>query len=329
MLDPARHAVVAGGTGFIGSYVVQALLADGWRVTVIGRSSVAINRERYPLSQLTCLPGDLANTGLLADAAADADLVIHLVHSTVPGASMLNIDREILETVVPTVRLLSGLTSTRLKRFVYVSSGGTVYGQAAAVPIAETHPTNPVSAYGVAKLALEKYVALCGQMHNFTTAIVRPSNVYGLGQKLDRMQGAVGIFLHRLLLDQPIHVWGDGSIVRDYLHVADLARAMALVAADSRTGAWNVGTGVGTDLCELVGLLERVSGRRARVTFGPARSYDVGVNVLDASQLRRSLQWAPQVSLAQGIRQLYDAAQAGPSQDALPWRRHEQPVLRV
>jgi UDP-glucose 4-epimerase len=329
MPDRDRHAVVAGGTGFIGSYVVQALLAEGWRVTVISRNGVPINRQRYTPDQLTCVTGDIATTDLLVDAAADAELFIHLVHSTVPGDSMLNVGREIHETLVPTVRLLSALSSLNLRRFIYVSSGGTVYGQASAARIGEDHPTEPVSAYGVAKLAVEKYVALCGQMQHFTTAIVRPSNVYGLGQKVDRMQGAVGIFLSRLLLDQPIHIWGDGSTVRDYLHVADVARAIALLAADSRTGVWNVGTGVGTNLRELIGLLEAATGRQARVTFGPARGYDVALNVLDTARLRAALRWEPQVSLGQGIRQLYAAALPGGRQDTLPWRQLEHPLLRV
>jgi UDP-glucose 4-epimerase len=329
MADRNRRAVVAGGTGFIGSHVVQALLADGWLVTIISRGSVPINRERYTTDQLNCVTADLSNTDLLLAEASNAELYIHLVHSTVPGDSMLNLSREIEDTVVPTVRLLSELSSTSIKRFVYVSSGGTVYGHTAAVPITEDHPTNPVSAYGVAKLALEKYVALCGQMQRFTTAIVRPSNVYGLGQKLDRMQGAVGIFMNRLLLDQPIQIWGDGSPVRDYLHVADLACAIALIAGDCTTGVWNVGTGVGTNLCELIWLLEAVTGQRARVVFGAARDYDVRMNVLDASRLRASLLWEPQVSLAQGVLQLFVATQVGASQGTVPWRQPAWPLLTV
>jgi UDP-glucose 4-epimerase len=324
MPDWPRHAVVAGGTGFIGSYVVQALLAEGWRVTVVGRNGVPINRQRYTSDQLNCVIGDLVDTALHMDAAAKADVYIHLVHSTVPGDSMRNVGQEIQDTVVPTVRLLSQLSSPTLKRFIYVSSGGTVYGHGGAVPIAEDHPTEPISAYGVAKLALEKYVALYGKMHGFPTAIVRPSNAYGLGQKLDRMQGAVGIFMNRLLQDQPIHIWGDGSTVRDYVHVADLARAMALVAADSSVGVWNVGTGVGTDLRGLIALLEKATGRQARVTFGPARSYDVAQNILDVSRLRRSLRWEPRITLEQGINQLYAAAENSPVVNALPWR-HRAP----
>jgi UDP-glucose 4-epimerase len=328
MAEHARHAVVAGGTGFIGSYVVQALLTDGWRVTVISRNRIPINRARYTPAQLDFVAGDLSDTQLLADAAGDAELWIHLIHSTVPGDSMIDPGREIIDSMLPTVQLLAGLSS-KVKRLVYVSSGGTVYGQAEAMPIVEDHPTNPLSAYGVAKLAIEKYVALCGQMQNFSTAIVRPANVYGLGQKLDRMQGAVGIFLSRLLNDQPIHIWGDGSTTRDYVHVADLARAIALVAADCTTGVWNVGTGVGTELRELIELLEEVTGRQAHVTFGPARRFDVALNVLDASRLRRSVLWEPRISLRQGLGQLYAAAQSGPTAGALPWRGQQAALLTI
>jgi UDP-glucose 4-epimerase len=324
-----RRVVVLGGTGFIGSYLVQELLADGFQVGVVSRHSVDVNRERYPPEQLDCRQGDVADVHFVADALIDADVCIHLVHSTVPGESMSDPAREIVDSVVPTVRCLSRLPSRRFKRFVYVSSGGTVYGNARLLPISEDHPTDPMSAYGVAKLSLEKYVGMFAQTLNLNTAIVRPANVYGLGRNLNRDQGAVGIFLNRMLHNEPIQIWGDGSIVRDYLYVTDVARAIALVAADFTPGVWNVGTGVGTSLIDMIRLLEQIMRSTAKVAYAPARGYDVPVNILDAARIRKLLAWVPEVGLAQGIQTMYSAIRRGPDYESLLWRRDKQPLLSM
>lgn len=320
MIDAAGQAVVLGGTGFIGSYLVQELLDRGWGVRVVARSAVPLDRRRYPPERLQYVEANLADTTRLASILAGADLVAHLAHATVPGESMADPAREITETVVPTVRLLAALRPGSVRRMLYISSGGTVYGRARVIPTPEDHPTHPVSAYGIAKLTLEKYVQLFGATGGGTTALVRPSNVYGLGQSGARMQGAIGIFLDRLLRGEPIHVWGDGSTVRDYLHVEDLSAALGLIATDTTSAIWNVGSGVGWSLRDVIALLEQVTGRQATVVYGPARGYDVPTSVLDSTRLNTALHWKPAISLEAGVRRLYTGVLCGQTQPPVAWR---------
>jgi UDP-glucose 4-epimerase len=303
-----RRAVVLGGTGFIGAHLVQALVEEGWYVTLLSRRAVPLNVRTWHSGQVDYLVGDLADLALLDSALRGSDTCIHLVHGSVPGDLVVDHSAEILATLIPTVKLLSMLAARRIRHLVYVSSGGTVYGQAVSLPIAEDHPTHPISGYGVAKLAIEKYVELFAETRGLNAAILRPSNVYGPGQRLDRMQGAVGIFLSRILLGQPIQIWGDGSVIRDYLYVMDLVRAMLMVMADVAPGVWNVGTGVGTSIRDVVVLLEEATRLTAAIDYAPARRYDVSSNVLDASRLRCAFGWTPTVDLRQGIQRMLAAS---------------------
>jgi UDP-glucose 4-epimerase len=315
------RALVLGATGLLGSHVVQDLLDGDWRVVAVSRRSVAVNRRLYPPGRLDCVAADLADTDRMLGLVAGTDVCLHLVHATVPGESMVDLTNDLVETVVPTVHLLSRIPAGSLRRLVYVSSGGTVYGRARVVPTPEDHPTEPISAYGVAKLTLEKYVRLCAGRSGFSSAVLRPSNVYGPGQNVARMQGVVGVFLDRLLRDEPIRVWGAGGVVRDYLHATDAARAVRLAAEAVASDVWNAGSGVAWRLDAVIRLLERVTGRTARVRYAPARPFDVPVSVLDAARIRSALGWAPAVSLEEGVRRLYERWSPEPGHPTLAWRR--------
>jgi len=175
-----------------------------------------------------------------------------------------------------------------------------------SVPVDETHPTEPICSYGIQKLVIEKYLQLNHRIHGLDYCVVRPSNLYGPRQRLDVAQGAVAVFLDRALRGQPIEVWGDGSAVRDYLYVGDAAEALLKAAAfEGEPRLFNIGSGVGSSLKQLIKEIEALLGRPLAVAYAAARPLDVPVNVLDTSLARRHLGWTARTSLAEGLRRTH------------------------
>jgi UDP-glucose 4-epimerase len=185
------------------------------------------------------------------------------------------------------------------------------------VPIAESAPTDPICAYGVHKLAIEKYLHLWRHLHKLDSVVLRTANPYGERQRHDSGQGAIPAFIARALRSQPLQVWGDGSVVRDYLHISDVARALVMAGCTPRaSGVFNIGSGTGHSLNEIVQSLERVLGRRIAVEHQGARAFDVPVSVLDVSLAAHELGWKPQVGLEEGLRRTVAWMQAQPGLSA-------------
>jgi UDP-glucose 4-epimerase len=297
------RVVVLGGCGFIGSHLCRALVARGRAVRVFdkvyaGRTLIAdIERE------VEVVEGDVARPEDVLAALDGADTVLNLVHTTVPGSSMLDPAYDVESNVVAAARWLSRLDRTTVRRVVFVSSGGTVYGPPrGAGLIDEQHPTDPVSSYGITKLAVEKYVAMYAALYGREHLILRPSNVYGEGQRLHIGQGVIGVLADRALRGEPLEVWGAGTSLRDYLHVEDLTEAvMRLLDYGGAQRVFNVSSGGGRSVLDILGVLGRVLGRLPEVRHLPARGFDVPVNVLDSSLLRRETGWGPRVELEEGV----------------------------
>jgi len=295
--------LVLGGAGFIGSHLAEALAQQGRRVRVFDRPHV----DRLPLFPRTggfeVFTGDFLNPRALAPALEGAEVVFHLVSTTLPKNSNDNPVYDIESNVLGSLRLLELCREHRVRKLVFVSSGGTVYGVPRTTPVAEDHPTEPISSYGIHKLTVEKYLALTHRLHGLDYRIVRPANLYGPRQRLDIAQGAVAVFLDRALRDQPIRIWGDGSVVRDYVYVADAVDAMLKAASfEGAQRIFNIGSGKGASLNELVAEIEKLLGRRVKTEHGAPRALDVPVNVLDASLAERHLGWRASTPLAEGLR---------------------------
>ncbi len=301
-LSASRLALVLGGTGFIGSQLCAALRRAGWRVRAFGRrlpgegGAAAVECDEF-------VQGDFAFREKVAQAVDGADTVFHLVSTTVPGTSAINPFYDVQTNIIPSIQLLELCVARKIRRVVFSSSGGTVYGPAQYLPIDEKHPTNPVSPYGVSKLAIEKYLGVYAATRGLGYAVLRFGNVYGPGHRARTGQGLVTALIERGLAGEPIEIWGDGTVARDYLYVDDAARA--LVAASAYVGvqrAFNAATGIGTSVNDLLISIERTIGRRLEVRRTPGRAFDVPANVLDASLAARELDWRPQVSLEDGLR---------------------------
>lgn len=293
---------VFGGGGFIGSAIVDRLLAEGHAVRVFERPRVAPYREFQPHEALEWETGDLLSAHDVAQAIDGADQVIHLVSTTLPKSSNDDPAYDVSTNVIATLSLLDAMVAKGIGRIVYISSGGTVYGTPHYVPIDEKHPTDPEVSYGIVKLAIEKYLQLYQRMHGIRAIVLRVANPYGERQRVETAQGAVGVFLHRVLSGQAIDIWGDGSVMRDFIYVGDVADAFVRATAYEGAGTvFNIGSGVGTSLNDLVRAIGEATGAPVPCRYLPGRAIDVPVSVLDCSLAARELGWTPRVGLPEGL----------------------------
>lgn len=262
-------------------------------------------RQRSPVlpvhPALEWQEGDFGNAQDIHRALNDVDIVFHLVSTTQPQSSNDDPVFDVESNLVATLRLLEQLRD-RKTSLIFVSSGGTVYGRPQHTPIPETHPTEPACSYGIVKLAIEKYLALHHLLYGLNYRVLRLANPYGPGQEANRAQGVVGTFLSRVLHDEPIPVWGDGSVVRDYLYIADAVSALLQVADYHGTERiFNIGSGHGHSVREIIAAIEQETGKAAQVQYTAARKFDVPVSILDISRARHELGWQPQTPLAEGL----------------------------
>jgi len=293
------RALVTGGLGFIGSHLVNELLAEGWDVVIF-------DRARSPFYSapegVQFVEAELDNRGALGQALDGVDVVFHLAWTGESLASSQDMRTHVELNFLPALRLFELCEDAGVKRIVFFSSGGTVYGKAAWLPIPENHPRNPISPYGLTKSTVEGFLELHGDLFDIDYMIVRPSVPYGERQNPVGVQGAVAVFMGHAFRNEPIVIWGDGSVVRDYFYVGDLARACLLAAvADKGRQAFNFGGGVGISMNQLVEKIRGVTGRDIEVVFQDSRSFDVPELVLDISKANAELGWRPEVSLEDGL----------------------------
>lgn len=294
--------LVLGGGGFIGSTIADRLLADGHALRIFERPRVPPYRAFAAGEAVEWVTGDMSSMHDVGHAVEGVDAVMHLVSTTLPKGSNDDPIYDVQSNVIATLQLLDAMVQKGVSRVVFISSGGTVYGTPRYLPVDEAHPTEPLVSYGITKLMIEKYLGLYRQVHGIRPVILRVANPYGERQRIETAQGAVGVFVHRALSGQPIEIWGDGSVTRDYIHVQDVAQAFArALLYEGDQNCFNISAGVGSSLNELVAMLSEVLGRAVAVRYQPGRPFDVKVNVLSNDLAKRELAWAPQIGMRQGL----------------------------
>ena len=299
--------LVLGGGGFIGGNVARALLRKNLRVIVLERPEAGDANLRALSGPVEVVRGDLASGEHLLPLLKRAQYVFHCAGRMVPAESMGSPSRDIELNVLPTLNLLQCLRQHPVRKLVFCSSGGTIYGIPGACPIGETHPTEPICAYGISKLMAEKHLAMHRYHYGLDYVSLRFSNPYGPGQNPQGRQGAIAVFMGRILAGQEIEVWGDGTVVRDYVYIDDAAEAAVRAALGDAGGArvLNIGSGIGRSVNDILEAIQQVVSRRALVRYSPARRIDVPVKVLDIREARRRLDWAPSVDLMEGLRRFH------------------------
>lgn len=297
------RALVIGGSGFIGSHLVNALLAQGKKVRVFDR---APERFRATPTSVEFMQGEFGDSAMLAEALADVDQVFHLVSTMVPGTSNLDPVADIQGNLINTVRLLELMRAAGVKRMVFLSSGGTVYGIPKEDPVTEDHPLHPISSYGIVKVAIENYLHMEHHLHGLSTVILRASNPYGPRQGHGGVQGVIGTFLWKIAQGEPIQLWGDGSVVRDFIHVRDLAALCSIVSDTDLSGCFNAGSGTGHSINEVIGTIAKVIETDVHPNHKPGRGFDVPRVVLDISSIRQATGWSPTTTLEEGIAESWE-----------------------
>ncbi|PWR02522.1 NAD-dependent epimerase [Meridianimarinicoccus roseus] len=294
--------LVLGGCGFIGSHVVDSLLARGHKVRVFDRQP---ERYRDPLPGVEYQFGNFRDRMSVIDALSGADAVMHLISTTFPSTADLDPPTDVSDNLVGTLALLDSMTALKIPRLMFLSSGGTIYGVPDAVPIPEEHPLRPINSYGIVKASIEHYLDLYRRTRGLMPISIRASNPYGPRQGHTGVQGVIGTFLRRVLNGEDLEVWGDGSVVRDYLHVSDLAELCAEAVSRDVTGAFNAGSGIGASVSDIVEIIGEVSGSPFKVDYRPGRPIDVPRSVLDVSAAKREFGWQTRIGLAEGIRETH------------------------
>ncbi|MBB1018804.1 MULTISPECIES: SDR family NAD(P)-dependent oxidoreductase [Dietzia] len=307
------RALVTGGAGFIGSTLVDRLLGEGHDVTVVDNLSrgrlenLAAAREagdRFEFREL-----DLTDPAIEdVVAAARPEVIFHLAAQIDVRLSVEDPVHDAQVNVVGTVRLAEAARKVGVRRIVFTSSGGSIYGPVTELPVAETRPVDPLSPYAAGKVAGEIYLEMFSRLYGIEWAGVAPANVYGPRQDPHGEAGVVAIFSQRLLAGQPTRVFGDGGNTRDYVFVDDVVDAFVRAAEVPAAAGlrFNVGTGVETTDRGLHTLVAEAAGAADDPEYAPARLGDVDRSALDAERAAEVLGWTPQVTIREGVARTVD-----------------------
>jgi len=300
-----KHLVMGGG-GFLGRHLARALAARGDQVVVV---DVAATTSFDNLVQSYVLDMSNAQAADYDKLVEDMDVVHHCAWSTIPESANKDPASDLRVNLGMTLGVLDALKRRGGGRIVFCSSGGTVYGPLTKTPVSEDHPLDPITAYGVSKLAAEKYLQLYRTLHGVDARIARIANPYGAGQNPKKPQGVVGTVVRRALARQVIEVWGDGSLVRDFIHIGDVVAALLALcdfAAEPQAPIplFNFGSGVGCTVNTVLAHVESAVGEPLKILRLPGRAFDVPASILDIQRAKRVLDWAPRIKLVEGIAQM-------------------------
>jgi UDP-glucose 4-epimerase len=294
------RTLVLGGSGFLGSHIVDKFLAEQHDVVVY---DLYPERFRRSPAGITFCTGDFGNVGALDELIATKfDAVIHCVSTTTPKSSNESPEFDIQSNVIGTLYLLDICVKHKVGKLVFLSSGGTVYGDIGDKDtVDETHAVRPMCSYGVSKLTIEHYLDVYRHLRGLNYVALRLSNPYGERQSPLRALGALTVFLHRTLKRQNVEIWGDGGVTRDFIYVGDVANAVYLATTNPISGVFNVGTGTGVSLRDILTHISNVVGREPSVDWLASRSFDVPRIVLDATKLKKATDWQVKTSLRDGV----------------------------
>lgn len=293
-------SLVTGAAGFLGRNLTAALVRSGERVVAFGRAE----RRPSPSAGMTWVNADLNTFDHWEALLEDVSTVYHLAWSSLPHSAHADPFRDASTNILTTLRLLEGLRSRPGVRFVFTSSGGTVYGHLDVVPVPEEHPTKPLTAYGISKLTVENYLNFFGDAHGLDPVSLRISNLFGPGQAFGRGFGAIATLSAFALRGEPIRIYGDGQTVRDYIFVTDVVAALLRAGRSGGTSrVLNIGTGEGHSLNDIVNILAQYVEHPVKVTYEAPRSFDIPISVLKIDRARNELGWSPVVPFDEGVAQ--------------------------
>lgn len=301
-----KRILFIGGAGFIGSNIIRGMQYGNYEIHVCEPVGAYMQRlEGLKVQIHQAMISDIEDVSKIIQDNG-IDVVVHLVSTLIPGSTYEDYKDEYKNVIFPSIELME-LCAQKKVRFVYFSSGGTVYGNRNDVlPFTESDAMNPISYYGWSKQMMENSIQFMHRTVGLDYLIVRPSNPFGHGQNLYGKQGLVAVAIGKLLKDEKIEVWGDGSAVRDYIYVDDLASIFVkLIEADVHNITLNIGSGRGYSVNDVLAFLKIVSGRELKIVYQNPRPVDVSNMVLDTTRLKSFINYAI-TPFMDGVRKFYE-----------------------
>jgi len=297
----SQRLVLLGGSGFIGQSLLR-FQAQG-RSGKIFKTVIFDPQPPEYFQPDLFVQGKIDDTEKIAGLLTAGDIVFHLVHTTIPSDASRPSGEEEKENVNPSLKLIDLLKKSPVRGLVYLSSGGTVYGEPSERrPISESAPVNPGSPYARAKIKIEKAVQGSGVPY----LIIRPGNPFGPFQELLNRHGAVGRIFQALVKNEAFTIYGQGETVRDYIYIDDFISALLLLAQGGEWGQiFNIGTGIGASLKQVIAFCEKISKKKLTKIYRPLRGTDLDYNVLDSAKIK-ARGWKPEYSREQGLRKTWE-----------------------
>lgn len=299
------NIIILGAAGFIGTNLALDLLKDkSAHITLVDvKRAFFICKEFDECENITIKESQFETSTDFETLLMGQDIVYHLVSTSIPTTSNQHIATELTANVVVSALLLDACVKCNVKKVVFVSSGGTVYGKEVACPLKESTPTYPITSYGIQKVTIERLLYLYRYMYGLDYRIIRLANPYGPYQRPNGLLGAVTTFTYKALKGEEISVYGDGSVVRDFIYIDDAIRAMGkIVNGEDRHRTFNLGCGYGTSIKELLEIIETTLQIKLKIAYHPGRKVDVPTNYLDMSRYEEAYGRLNTIPLAEGIK---------------------------
>lgn len=297
--------IIVGGSGFIGKNLSIEFAKLGNEVIIFDKSEPQFYGKNNGIC-IKYIKGDLTKYDSLENVLTKDDIVIHLISTSFPNNSNINIYNDAKGNILPSLVLLETCVKREVKKVIFASSGGAIYGKKDSIPISEREETNPISSYGIHKLITEKYMGLINSLYGISCVSLRIANPYGIGQHPFMGQGIISTALASAILERKFQIWGSGNAIRDYIYISDVVNAFVKVSQyDGKYSIFNIGSEIGLSINELIEIVEDVVGKKIIKEYVSQTTAEVGRNVLDCTRAKEQLGWQPKVKIQDGIRKMY------------------------
>jgi UDP-glucose 4-epimerase len=294
--------IITGASGFIGTNLVNKLL----ETNINNILALDIKESEHLPKEVEQVVGDFSDHNLLDTIINPGDTIIHLACPTVPATSEKYIDIDINTNILGSVKMMNTAAQKKCAKFIFFSSGGTVYGDQGESPISENTTPRPQNLHGTMKLTIENYLRTFNSLHDLNYLIIRPSNPYGWKIKRSKNQGIIDVFINKIKNNEELTIWGDGNIIRDYIHINDLVECVyGLIEKNINNETINIGTGIGTSINELINIIQDTAKKKLKINYENDRGFDLKYNVLNIEKAKKLINWQPKISLEDGIAKLY------------------------
>lgn len=304
--DDKMKILVVGGTGFVGRHLCRSL-AESNEVIVVSRRKPDLSRNHLKKSSIKYIQGDITSSKFINENCNGVNCLINLSSTVVPSTSNKDPVYDVNTNLIGALNTLQASVVHGISKYVFLSSGGTVYGSKNLCnPHREIDQTDPICSYGIVKLSIEKYIHMFSTLYKLPYSIIRLSNPYGPQYSIEKPQGVIHHFISKIIKNETISVWGDGSVERDFIYIDDTISALnKAIHHQSSQCLLNIGSGTLTSVKKVLDILEEVSGKTCNVIYEPSRSCDIQKSVLNIDKAKLSLDWEPRISISDGIRMTY------------------------